>query len=69
MTTRPSDSHAGCSGRCASCTARLWADGLVSCLSEHSIICEHALPFGDGHFCLHPRNLEIAGGGDGHGAG
>ena len=32
--------------------------GMVYCMSANRVICQHAVHFGDSHYCLHPDNKE-----------
>ena len=42
-------------------TQRIGAADLFDCLSEKQhLVCEYALPFGYGRFCMHPQRMEFA---------
>jgi hypothetical protein len=56
-----SDLSDKCSGLLTTGAAQRGIGGMVYCLNGHQMICEHAVHFGDTHYCLHPHNPELTG--------
>ncbi len=59
--TAPSNECRKCSGLRTSGAARRGMGNLVYCLSKQVMVCDHAVHFGDSHYCLHPLNQEVSG--------
>ncbi len=59
--TAPTDGREKCSGLLTSGAARRGMGNLVYCLSKQAMVCDHAVHFGDSHYCLHPLNQEFTG--------
>lgn len=57
----PSDEREKCSGLLTGGAARRGMGNLVYCLSKQAMVCDHAVHFGDSHYCLHPLNQEYTG--------